>query len=292
MDENMDTDEILEKLKAATGPSPEEPPNPGDLKAWRAKLERSLLGWETLSRTFKSKADHAREKIKAIDILLQHEGATTESVPRQIGFEERVRNLNQQKGARVAAGSPLAASETAFTPVHAYWPAILESLVELGGRAKREDVVDSVGKRLRSILTPADMEILPSGLDVRWRNRVAWQRLNMVNQGLLRSDSQRGIWEITAAGRKWLDDQKNVASALHLYKRLAELCGKSAPDCQVKIAPSHLPGHSRLKVSDAGVDILTPDFDIPVAEWSAKSDDQLWDILESLSNRRIRRPIA
>ncbi len=174
--------------------------------------------------------------------------------------------------------------------MHAYWPAILESLVELGGRAQREKVVERVGEKLASILTPADRELLKSGLDVRWKNRVAWQRLNMVKQGLLRGASPRGVWEITEAGRKWLADSNIAMSVLDLKVRLAELCSQSAPNCEVKIAASSVPGHIRLKVLDGGIAILNPDFDIPVAEWSAKSCDQLWDTLESISNRRIRRP--
>jgi hypothetical protein len=39
-----------------------------------------------------------------------------------------------------------------------------------------------------------------------------------------------------------------------------------------------------------GIVILSPDFDIRVAEWARESDEQLWDFLESISNNRIRRP--
>jgi len=39
----------------------------------------------------------------------------------------------------------------------------------------------------------------------RWRNAAQWARNAMVNEGLLASDSPRGVWEVTAAGRKWLD---------------------------------------------------------------------------------------
>jgi hypothetical protein len=58
------------------------------------------------------------------------------------------------------------------------------------------------------------------------------------------------------------------------------------------IAASLVPGHIRLKVIDAGVEILSPLLDIPVGEWMARSDDQIWDLLESISNARIRRPAA
>jgi len=32
----------------------------------------------------------------------------------------------------------------------------------------------------------------------------------MVAEGLLKQDSPYGIWEITAAGRKWLEENENT----------------------------------------------------------------------------------
>ncbi len=93
-----------------------------------------------------------------------------------------------------------------FTPVEAYWLPTLLALVECGGRARRDEIVELVGKKMQSVLTPDDQELLPSGVEVRWKNRVAWQRENMKRRGLMRDDSPQGIWEITDAGRKWLQD--------------------------------------------------------------------------------------
>lgn len=269
------TEEVLEKLRSAQHHS-EHAPNVKDLAAWRTELENSARGWEAISRQFKVRADDLREKIKAVDILIGQRPSTPAQNPSIVP----------------PAAAPVSDdSESAFTPVHAYWPAILESLVEFGGRAQREKVVERVGEKLESHLTLADRQLLPSGLDVRWKNRVAWQRLNMVNQGLLKRNSPRGVWEITDDGRKWLGTTNNAMSALQLHVRLAGLCQKSAPNCEAKIAPSSVPDHFRLKVTDGDVVILSPDFDIPINQWSAKSEEELWDLLESISNRRIRRPV-
>ena len=93
-----------------------------------------------------------------------------------------------------------------FAPVHAYWKPILQVLVEMGGRGKRLRVMDAVGPKMKGILTPADFGRLPKSGWVRWRNRVAWQASNMRAQGLIKNDSPRGLWEISDAGRQWLDD--------------------------------------------------------------------------------------
>jgi restriction endonuclease Mrr len=83
-----------------------------------------------------------------------------------------------------------------FAPTYLYWPAILQSLVDSGGSARGEQVTDQVGEKLKDLLRPADHERVSSGV-LRWRNRVAWQRFNMIREGLLRGDSPRGVWEIT-----------------------------------------------------------------------------------------------
>jgi|HubBroStandDraft_4_1064222.scaffolds.fasta_scaffold136840_1 hypothetical protein len=262
------TDEVVTKLKAVQHES-EHAPDPNNLAAWRTELENSARNFEAVGRQFISRAEQLREKIKAVDILL---GQSERDVPPEEDLD-------------------LSSDSDGFTPVHAYWPAILESLAELGGRAKKDSVVERVGKKLQRVLTTADKELLPSGMDVRWKNRVAWQRLNMVNQGLLRSDSPRGVWEITDSGHKWLENQKQALSALELKSRVAALCHESSPTSVVELVSTRVPGHIKLKVVDGGVEILSPHMDIPVAEWMAKSDEQLWVLLEALSNTRIRRPV-
>jgi hypothetical protein len=81
-------------------------------------------------------------------------------------------------------------------------------------------------------------------------------------------------------------------SALDLKEQLAKLCHKSAPSCEVKLIASPTLGCIRLKVIDGGISILNPEFDIRVADWCGKSEDQLWQFLECISNNRIRRPNA
>lgn len=97
-----------------------------------------------------------------------------------------------------------------FTPVFAYWRPILEVIVEMGGRGKRQNVIDATGKKMAGILKPADYGKLPKSGRTRWSNRVVWQASDMrqPENGLIKNGSPRGIWEITEAGRKWLDDNK------------------------------------------------------------------------------------
>ena len=83
------------------------------------------------------------------------------------------------------------------TPEAMYRDPILRVLTESGGSARAADVLERVGELMRNQLKPVDFEPLASGPDnPRWRNAAQWARNSMVNDGLLKSDSPRGVWEI------------------------------------------------------------------------------------------------
>lgn len=87
-----------------------------------------------------------------------------------------------------------------------YCPYLLEVLVEMGGSGKTRAVIDAVGEKMKAVLKPKDFEPHASnGKQIRWRNTVQWARNLMVNEdGRMKNDSPRGIWEISDRGRKWL----------------------------------------------------------------------------------------
>jgi restriction system protein len=93
-------------------------------------------------------------------------------------------------------------------PQKAYQVPILEALVELGGQAPVSKVLERVYEKVRHNLTPQDLQTLPSGEDVRWRNAAMWARNKLKDQGLIAANSPRGIWEITDAGRRYLESLK------------------------------------------------------------------------------------
>jgi restriction system protein len=89
------------------------------------------------------------------------------------------------------------------TPEQAYYRPILQVLVELGGRAQMGSILDRVGEVMEGVLREVDYQPLASDPDLpRWRNAAQFARYSMVQDGLLRNDSPRGIWEITDEGRR------------------------------------------------------------------------------------------
>lgn len=90
-----------------------------------------------------------------------------------------------------------------LTPQQAYRRPILEALVEMGGGGQVTEVLKRVREKMRSTLKPIDYRKMRSG-QVRWCNAAQWERNTMRDEGLLKSDSPRGHWEITERGREYL----------------------------------------------------------------------------------------
>jgi hypothetical protein len=91
------------------------------------------------------------------------------------------------------------------TPEDAYYRPILQVLVELGGRAPMARILDRVGQVMQGVLREVDFQPLASDPELpRWRNSAQWARNSMVQEGLLKNDSPRGIWEISDTGRESL----------------------------------------------------------------------------------------
>ena len=93
------------------------------------------------------------------------------------------------------------------TPEDDFRIPILETLIEFNGKAEMNDVLKKVSEKMKEKLNKFDMEKLPSNPQKRWENTAQWCRNTMVNEGLLSSDSPRGIWEITAEGKKYLKEK-------------------------------------------------------------------------------------
>jgi restriction system protein len=142
-----------------------------------------------------------------------------------IGFRDKVSALRVEWDALAAVAERVEDEETKAerqnlgrlrkgirTPESQYRVPILKVLVEMGGSGKAADVLERVGRMMKPLLKKVDFEPLASGPDnPRWRNAAQWSRNTMVKEGLLKGDSDRGVWEISEPGRRWLSDQRSVS---------------------------------------------------------------------------------
>jgi hypothetical protein len=78
---------------------------------------------------------------------------------------------------------------------------IIKALRTLGGRARVSDVIEEMGRQLEGKLLPGDLEWRESTNEYAWQNNAKWERYSMTLDGTLRSDSQRGYWELNEGQR-------------------------------------------------------------------------------------------
>lgn len=95
------------------------------------------------------------------------------------------------------------------TPEEKFRIPILIALESLGGSAFCQNVLNIVGELMIAELNETDMESLKSDPKTkRWRNTAMWARNSMREEGLLKSNSPRGVWELDEAGWNFIKTNK------------------------------------------------------------------------------------
>jgi hypothetical protein len=88
---------------------------------------------------------------------------------------------------------PARAQSGELLPIDEYLLPVLRAISQAGGSAWRAEVKDTVEAPLAERLTALDRTPLKSG-EIRWKNRLGFARLRLIERGHLRSDSRRGLW--------------------------------------------------------------------------------------------------
>ena len=88
----------------------------------------------------------------------------------------------------------------------------LQALVDLGGRSELHRVLERVHEMMKGQLNEHALALLPSdGVTPRWRNTAQGARNSLREEGLIRDDTPRAVWEISEKGRQWLAGQQKTA---------------------------------------------------------------------------------
>ena len=77
----------------------------------------------------------------------------------------------------------------------------LRVLQKMGGSGEADAVVERVERIMKPVLRDVDYEALPSDGVPRWKKHVHGARWKMVQDGLMKRGSPRGLWEISEEGR-------------------------------------------------------------------------------------------
>ena len=159
------------------------------LKAWAIPLEDSPD--DALSRVLNEAERHRHCKSQNGDNVTPERAILRESE-----FLSEFYKPEAKKEKRVYRRT-----SASLIPLEDYKLPILLSLHELGGSARRMDVLACVERRMKDRFGAAELAMIPSGQDVRWRRRAEWARYVLAHEdGLIKTDSRSGIWELTSRG--------------------------------------------------------------------------------------------
>jgi hypothetical protein len=143
--------------------------------------------WERLKVYARPLEDSAEDVVRlALDALDQQHGRSTK--PTRPKSDAKAPAPRQRSG-----GEKL--------PQKEFRAPLLDVLREKGGKASVKEIRESLEPRMAPRLSRADYEQVSSG-DPRWWNAVCWERNDLVKEGVLRGDSERGVWELSARGRE------------------------------------------------------------------------------------------
>lgn len=109
------------------------------------------------------------------------------------------------------SNAPQPQPQTSDTPLprERYALPILRALDQFGGSATTNEVLGAVRQLMAEELRPVDLS-RRSGRHFYWDNRAQDMRRELVNKGLMKGNSPRGIWEISDAGRDYLRNNGDI----------------------------------------------------------------------------------
>ncbi len=142
-------------------------------------------------------AEKALQRIKTLSALQSELEDLAERYVEVVGTPET------DEGTRLARGLA--------TPQQAYRVPILKALIELGGEADLNLVLERVYAAMKDELNSHDLDTYADGKTVRWRNSAQWARNQLREEGLIRDDTPRGTWAISDKGRAWVEKSCSIS---------------------------------------------------------------------------------
>jgi hypothetical protein len=97
--------------------------------------------------------------------------------------------LGKQKTARPRGKSP----KTHKNELRQY---VVLALQRMGGRGQVSQIIAEMGKLLEGKLLPGDLEWRASAKEFAWQNNTRWEYMALKREGILKSDTPTGIWEL------------------------------------------------------------------------------------------------
>lgn len=119
-------------------------------------------------------------------------------------LDEIVRDLKSRLGrsGQVSEKKPRAKrSKSPKTDKHTLRQLLIEALQHLGGSAHKNEVLKYMEQKLEGKLLPGDLEWREATNDYAWQNNACWERFRLIEDGIFKAGSPRGIWELNEEHR-------------------------------------------------------------------------------------------
>jgi hypothetical protein len=84
-------------------------------------------------------------------------------------------------------------------PLKQFQDPLLETLFRQGGKAYSREIRETMEQTMAPVLCDADYELVSNG-QPRWWNSTCSMRNQLIKNGILRADSERGVWELSKQG--------------------------------------------------------------------------------------------
>jgi len=98
------------------------------------------------------------------------------------------------------------------TPTKMFYYPILSVIEANGNSANIKTVYKEIENSL--VFTTQDITLAGGGSkqEPLWRITVRWAKEELIQKGIIKRNSPKGIWEMTPAGKKWFGKQKGLNS--------------------------------------------------------------------------------
>jgi hypothetical protein len=191
------------------------------------------------------------------------------------------------------AKAPIKRSEAPKLPQKEFRLPLLMTLLRFGGKAQAKDVRTFLGPIMAPKLREGDFESVSTG-DPRWWNAICWERNDLIKEGLVRSDSERGVWEISELGRSL--DASLMEGAVDQNGPGAELASGPLHEMATMYWRQDM-GGGAVKVADALFDPIlfrsVDEFELPVRSSNCLKNDNvvyIGDLVQLSEAELLRTP--
>ena len=173
----------------------------GEMVAMKAQLREISRSIERLDKQKVPVPEVLRaEKMRLVSALSSNAEEAPLLADLLVGLEDLLKNLKQQSPSpsdSITIKTTAQQKPSPKTHRNVLRKLIIDGLVQLKGPVRKNDLYQLIEKNYAGKFLPGDFDFLPDGKRIAWQNYCDWEGTLMRKEGLLKTDSPRGVWELS-----------------------------------------------------------------------------------------------